>query len=339
MFDAPADVSFESFLETQSRRDVLRFITCGSVDDGKSTLIGRLLHDANQLFEDQLTRLKRDSRRYGTQDTDIDYALLVDGLAAEREQGITIDVAYRYFATEKRCFIVADTPGHEQYTRNMATGASTADLAVLLVDAWKGISLQTRRHSLILSMLGVHQIVLAINKMDLVGWSQNRFQAIVAEYEVYAKNLGFTHVVGIPISALSGDNVVHPDIAAPWYDGPTLLQHLESVRIEERDANAPFRFAVQWVNRRRSDFRGYAGLVFSGKVGVGDRVRMQRSGQATQVTRIVTFDGNLDEAFAGQSITLTLADEIDVSRGDVLTSPEAARLFTDRLSARLFWTG
>jgi sulfate adenylyltransferase subunit 1 len=339
MFDAPPNAAFESFLEAQSRRDVLRFITCGSVDDGKSTLIGRLLHDAKQLFEDQLTRLKRDSRRYGTQDGDIDYALLVDGLAAEREQGITIDVAYRYFATDKRCFIVADTPGHEQYTRNMATGASTADLAVLLVDARKGLSRQTRRHSLILSMLGVRKVVLAVNKMDLIGWSQNRFQAIVGEYEAYAERLGFSEIVGIPMSALSGDNVVDPGIAAPWYDGPTLLRHLESVPAAETDADAPFRFCVQWVNRRRNDFRGYAGLISSGKIRVGDRIRIQRSEQEAEIVGIITYDGDLDEAVAGQCVTLTLSDEIDVSRGDVLTSRDAERLFADRLSARLFWTG
>jgi sulfate adenylyltransferase subunit 1 len=339
MFDAPSDSSFETFLNAQSRRDVLRFITCGSVDDGKSTLIGRLLHDANQLFEDQLTRLKRDSRRYGTQDGDIDYALLVDGLAAEREQGITIDVAYRFFATDKRCFVVADTPGHEQYTRNMATGASTADLAILLVDARKGLSRQTRRHTLILSMLGVHKVVLAVNKMDLIGWSQNRFQGIVAEYETYADTLGFSEIVGIPISALNGDNVVHPGIAAPWYEGPSLLRYLESVPVTETAANAPFRFCVQWVNRRRSDFRGYAGFISSGKIRAGDRIRIQRSEQEVEVTRIATYDGDLDEAIAGQSVTLVLSDEIDLSRGDVLASLDAERLFADRLSARLFWTG
>jgi sulfate adenylyltransferase subunit 1 len=338
MFDAPSQ-AFESFLDAQSRRDVLRFITCGSVDDGKSTLIGRLLHDANQLFEDQLARLKRDSRQHGTQDGDIDYALLVDGLSAEREQGITIDVAYRFFATDRRCFIVADTPGHEQYTRNMATGASTADLAVLLVDARRGMSRQTRRHSLILSMLGVGNVVLAINKMDLIGWSQNRFDAIMAEYAAFAAHLGFSAIAAIPISALSGDNVVHPGIAASWYDGPTLLQHLESVPAAEADANAPFRFCVQWVNRRRSDFRGYAGLVSSGRIRRGDRMKIQRSEQEAEVTRLVTYDGDLNEAVAGQSVTLTLSEEIDVSRGDVLTSPDAARLFADRLSARLFWTG
>src|SRR3954453_1145129 len=339
MFDAPSDVSFESFIVAQSRVDVLRFIACGSVDDGKSTLIGRLLHDANQLFEDQLSRLKRDSRRYGTQDGDIDYALLVDGLTAEREQGITIDVAYRFFATDKRCFVVADTPGHEQYTRNMATGASTADLAVLLVDARRGLSRQTRRHSLILSMLGGRKIVLAINKMDLVGWSQNRFQAVIAEYDAYSKNLGFADIVGIPMSALSGDNVVHPGIAAPWYEGPTLLQHLEGVRLHEREANAPFRFAVQWVNRRRSDFRGYAGLISSGKIRVGDRVKLPRTEQESIIARIVTYDGDLDAAVAGQSITLTLTDDIDISRGDVLTSAGASPFFADRIAARLFWTG
>jgi sulfate adenylyltransferase subunit 1 len=339
MFDAPSAQAFESFVDAQSRRDVLRFITCGSVDDGKSTLIGRLLHDANQLFEDQLARLKRDSRRHGTQDGHIDYALLLDGLAAEREQGITIDVAYRFFATGKRCFIVADTPGHEQYTRNMATGASTADLAVLLVDARRGMSRQTRRHSLILSMLGVRKIVLAVNKMDLIGWSQNRFDAIMGEYAAFAINLGFIDVVAIPIAALSGDNVVHPAIATPWYEGPTLLQHLESVPAAESDVNAPFRFCVQWVNRRRSDFRGYAGLISSGRIRRGDRIKIQRSEQEAHVTRIITYDGDLDEAVAGQSVTLTLSEEIDISRGDVLTSLDAVRLFADRLSARLFWTG
>jgi sulfate adenylyltransferase subunit 1 len=339
MFDAPSDQGFESFLEAQARRDVLRFITCGSVDDGKSTLIGRLLHDASQLLEDQLTRLKRDSRRFGTQDGDIDYALLVDGLAAEREQGITIDVAYRFFATDKRCFVVADTPGHEQYTRNMATGASTADLAVLLVDARKGLSRQTRRHSLILSMLGVHKIVLAVNKMDLIGWSQNRFQAILAQYEAYASRLGFSQIIAIPISALSGDNVVHAGVAAPWYEGPTLLQHLESIAAGESDTSAPFRFPVQWVNRRRSDFRGYAGLISSGRIRVGESIRIQRFEQEAEVRRIVTYDGDLDEAVAGQSVTLVLSDEIDISRGDVLTSLDAERRFADRLSARLFWTG
>ena len=339
MFDAASNRTFESFLQAQSRRDVLRFITCGSVDDGKSTLIGRLLHDANQLFEDQLTRLKRESRRFGTQDGDIDYALLLDGLAAEREQGITIDVAYRFFPTDKRCFIVADTPGHEQYTRNMATGASSADLAILLVDARRGLSRQTRRHSLILSMLGVRKIVLAVNKMDLIGWSQNRFEAIVAEFDAYAASLGFSGITGIPISALSGDNVVHAGVAAPWYHGPSLLQHLEDVPATENDPNAPFRFPVQWVNRRRSDFRGYAGLISSGRIRVGQRIRMQRSEQEAEVTRIVTYDGDLDEALAGQSVTLVLSDEIDVSRGDVFTSLDAERVFADRLSARLFWTG
>jgi sulfate adenylyltransferase subunit 1 len=339
MLDAPPDQVFQSFLDAQSSRDLLRFITCGSVDDGKSTLIGRLLHDANQLFEDQLTRLKHDSRRFGTQDGNIDYALLVDGLAAEREQGITIDVAYRFFATDKRCFVVADTPGHEQYTRNMVTGASTADLAVLLVDARNGLSRQTRRHSLILSMLGVRKIVLAVNKMDLIGWAQNRFEAIVAEYQGYAEKLGLSEIVGIPMSALSGDNVVHPGIAAPWYEGPTLLQYLESVRLDRAGGDAHFRFSVQWINRRRSDFRGYAGLISTGNIRVGDRIKVQRSEQEVQVSRIVTYDGDLDEAVAGQSVTLTLSDEIDISRGDVLTSVDATTLHADRLVTRLFWTG
>jgi sulfate adenylyltransferase subunit 1 len=339
MFHADANPAFEDFLEAQSRRDVLRFITCGSVDDGKSTLIGRLLHDANQLFDDQLTRLKRDSRRFGTREGDIDYALLVDGLAAEREQGITIDVAYRFFATDKRCFIVADTPGHEQYTRNMATGASTADLAVLLVDARKGISRQTRRHSLLLSMLRVGKVVIAINKMDLVGWSQNRFQAIMSEYQAYALGLGFSEITGIPISALSGDNVVHQCVSASWYEGPSLLQHLESVRIDSKEVEAPFRLPVQWVNRRRSDFRGYVGLILSGKIRVGDRVKLPRTEQESIIARIVTYDGDLDAAVAGQSITLTLTDDIDISRGDVLTSAGASPFFADRIAARLFWTG
>ena len=283
MLHADANSAFEDFLEAQSRRDVLRFITCGSVDDGKSTLIGRLLHDANQLFDDQLTQLKRDSRRFGTREGGIDYALLVDGLAAEREQGITIDLAYRFFATDKRCFIVCDAPGHEQYTRNMATGASTADLAVLLVDARKGISRQTRRHSLLLSMLRVRKVVLAINKMDLVGWSQNRFQAIMSGYGAYVSGLGFKEITGIPISALSGDNVVHQCVAASWYEGPSLLQHLESVRIDSKELEAPFRLPLQWVNRRRSDFRGYAGLISSGKIRVGDRVKLQRTEQESTI--------------------------------------------------------
>src|SRR3954469_6260390 len=337
MFDAPSDVSFESFIVAQSRVDVLRFIACGSVDDGKSTLIGRLLHDANQLFEDQLSRLKRDSRRYGTQDGDIDYALLVDGLTAEREQGITIDVAYRFFATDKRCFIVADTPGHEQYTRNMATGASTADLAVLLVDARKGVTRQTRRHSLIVATLGIRHVVLAVNKMALVGWSQDAFEKIMADHAALAADLGFAGVTGIPLSALNGDNVVYPAAAAPWYAGPTLLAHLEKVEIDAGPAAQPFRMPVQWVNRPNADFRGFSGFVTSGSVRPGAKVRVMPSGKETAVARIVTSDGDLDEAVAGQSVTLTLADEIDVSRGDVLCAAAAPAQVGERFAARLFW--
>jgi sulfate adenylyltransferase large subunit len=332
-------LGLESFLAAHRAKDVLRFITCGSVDDGKSTLIGRLLHDTKQLFDDQLVALKVDSRKHGTQGGDIDYALLVDGLSAEREQGITIDVAYRFFSTDKRTFIVADTPGHEQYTRNMATGASTADLAILLVDARKGLSRQTRRHSLIVSMLGIRHVVLAINKMDLIGWSQDRYDAIMAEYLAFAEELGFAGIAGIPLSALNGDNVVEPAVAAPWYKGPTLLQELETASPHDTADSKPFRLPVQWVNRPDSSFRGYAGLIATGSVSVGERVRVAPSGAETTVARIVTYDGELERAVAGQSVTIALSDDVDVSRGDVIASAAAPPQAGMDVRARLFWTG
>jgi sulfate adenylyltransferase subunit 1 len=333
----PRSAGFEALLNRQQKKDVLRFITCGSVDDGKSTLIGRLLHDTKQLFDDQLAALERESRKNGSQRGTIDFALLLDGLAAEREQGITIDVAYRFFSTAKRTFIVADTPGHEQYTRNMATGASTADVAILLVDARKGPTQQTRRHSLIVSMLGIRRIVLAINKMDLVGWSQDRFDAIMVDYAPFATHLGFADVTGIPLSALNGDNVVHPAVAAPWYAGPTLLQVLEQIPVHERDRASAFRLPVQWVNRPNLDFRGYAGLIASGAISVGQRVRIFPSGRETSVARILTFDGDLPHAIAGQSVTLTLTDDVDVSRGDVIASVDEPPRVADRIDAQMFW--
>jgi sulfate adenylyltransferase subunit 1 len=336
---APKMFGPDSFLAAHSHKDVLRFITCGSVDDGKSTLIGRLLHDSKQLFDDQLIALRQDSRRSGTQREGIDFALLVDGLAAEREQGITIDVAYRFFSTDRRTFIVADTPGHEQYTRNMATGASTAELAVLLVDARKGLTRQTRRHSLLVAMLGIKRIVLAINKMDLVGWSQSAYQALMDEYLAFAAPLSFSEVVGIPLSALNGDNVVDPAVNAPWYGGPPLLRHLETVPCAADVTAGPFRMPVQWVNRSGADFRGYAGMVMGGSVGIGDVVRVLPAGDETIVTRIATFDGDLERAVRGQSVVITVADDVDISRGDVLAAPEHAPLVSHRIDARLFWIG
>lgn len=333
----PSGLALDAFLAAQGAKDVLRFITCGSVDDGKSTLIGRLLADAKQLFDDQVSALEAESRRAGTQGGAVDYALLVDGLQAEREQGITIDVAYRFFATERRTFIVADTPGHEQYTRNMATGASTAELAVLLVDARKGLTRQTRRHALLVSMLGLRRVVLAINKMDLVGWSEAAYDAVMREFAAFAAPLGFQDVAGIPLSAKEGDNVVHPSGAAPWYRGPTLLAHLESVPAGEEGAGVGLRLPVQRVVRPNHEFRGYAGLIAGGGVAVGDRVRVLPSGRVSRVARIVTFDGDLPHAVAGQSVTLTLADEVDASRGDVIAAADAPPLVSDRLSARLFW--
>ncbi|MDX3911061.1 MAG: sulfate adenylyltransferase subunit CysN [Sphingobium sp.] len=322
----------DAYLEKHQHKSLLRFITCGSVDDGKSTLIGRLLYDSKMIFEDQLAALEADSKRVGTQGQEIDFALLVDGLAAEREQGITIDVAYRFFATEKRKFIVADTPGHEQYTRNMVTGASTADLAVILIDARKGILTQTRRHSFLAQLIGIRNIVLAINKMDLVGYDQKIFDDIVTEYTDFAHSIGIDSFVPMPISGFKGDNITASSPNTPWYTGPSLIQHLEAVEIDNiSDQRKPFRMPVQWVNRPNLDFRGFSGLIATGSVKPGDSIRVLPSGKTSTVSRLVTLDGDLDEALAGQSVTICLADEIDCSRGDVIASsdnpPEAASQF------------
>jgi sulfate adenylyltransferase large subunit len=318
---------------------LLRFITCGSVDDGKSTLIGRLLYDSSMIADDQLEALDRDSKKFGTQGANLDFALLVDGLAAEREQGITIDVAYRYFKTDKRSFIVADTPGHEQYTRNMATGASTADLAVILVDARKGILPQTRRHSFIVSMLGVRDVIVAINKMDLVDYSQARFDEIVAAYREMAASLNFRTIMPMPISALAGDNITEASANTPWYKGAALLPYLESVDASGAElVDAPFRFPVQWVNRPNLDFRGFSGWIASGSVKVGDEVASMPSGRTSRIKRIVTMDGDLPRGVAGQSLTLVLEDEIDASRGDVLASAVNRPLTAAKVKARLLWT-
>jgi sulfate adenylyltransferase large subunit len=317
---------------------LLRFLTCGSVDDGKSTLIGRLLYECGAVFDDQLGALDRDSKKFGTQGDNLDFALLVDGLSAEREQGITIDVAYRYFATQKRSFIVADTPGHEQYTRNMATGASTADVAILLVDARKGVLTQTRRHAFIVSMLRVRHVVLAINKMDMVGFDQSVFDDIVREFTIAAKSLDLAAVTAIPVSARDGDNVARRSDRADWYLGPTLLEFLESVDASEAaTASAGFVMPVQWVNRPDLDFRGFAGTLAAGSVRPGDVVRVAPRGQASKIARIVTHDGDLEEASAGQAVTLTLRDEIDVSRGDVLVGEGANPKHGLKFGAHLFW--
>ncbi len=327
----------EAYLHQHEHKSLLRFITCGSVDDGKSTLIGRLLYDSKMIFEDQLAALEADSKKVGTQGGDIDFALLVDGLAAEREQGITIDVAYRYFSTDKRKFIVADTPGHEQYTRNMVTGASTADLAVILIDARKGVLVQTRRHSYLVSLLGIRKVVLAINKMDLVDYSKEVFERIVAEYTVFAERIGLTDIVAIPISGLKGDNIATPSDHTPWYHGPILMAYLETVDIEDSTQRQPFRLPVQWVNRPNLDFRGFAGTIASGSVRKGEKVRVLPSGRESKVTRIVTMDGDLDHAVAGQAITLTLADEVDISRGDIIAKPEALPGVADQFEATIIW--
>jgi bifunctional enzyme CysN/CysC len=320
-----------------TRKDLLRFLTCGSVDDGKSTLIGRLLHDCQQLYEDQVSTLARDSARHGTTGDELDYALLVDGLEAEREQGITIDVAYRYFSTERRSFIVADTPGHEQYTRNMATGASKADLAILLVDARKGILVQTRRHALICALLGLKHVVLAINKIDLVGFDPLVYERIVADYTHFAEPLGFASSVAIPISARHGDNVIRASAKTPWYAGPALLEHLETVDVA-RDAGAqPFRFPVQWVNRPNLDFRGYAGTVASGVIRAGDAIVVAGSGRTSRVRQIVTYDGPLEQAHAGDAVTIVLDDDVDVARGDLLATPLARPEVSDQFAAHVIW--
>ena len=317
--------------------DLLRFITCGSVDDGKSTLIGRLLYESDLVLDDQMVALTNDSKRVGTQGDDIDVALLLDGLQAEREQGITIDVAHRYFSTTRRSFIVADTPGHEQYTRNMVTGASTTDLAVVLIDARKGVLTQTRRHSLVVSLLGIHSIVLAVNKMDLVGFDESVFGTIEAEYRDIAGKFGVTDVVCIPVSALRGDNVVARSDSMPWYIGPTLLEHLETVEVPRPAADAAFRFPVQRINRPDAEFRGVAGTVVAGSVRVGDSIRVLPSGVDTTVARIVTMDGDLDEAIEGRAVTLVFADDVDTARGDLLVSPSEPAGVADQLQAHLVW--
>jgi len=336
--DALIASDIDAYLAAHEGKSLLRFITCGSVDDGKSTLIGRLLYDSRMIFEDQLEALEADSKRVGTQGGEIDFALLVDGLAAEREQGITIDVAYRFFATEKRKFIVADTPGHEQYTRNMVTGASTADLAVILVDARKGVLTQTRRHSYLAHLLGIREIVLAVNKMDLVGYDQATFDAIVAEYAGFAASIGIETFTAMPISGFRGDNIAAPSANTPWYAGPTLIAHLEGLPVDaERERERPFRLPVQWVNRPDLDFRGFSGQVASGVVRPGDRVRVLPSGKVTTVARVVTFDGDLAEGAAGQSLTLTLEDEVDCSRGDVIAAADDPPETADQFEATLVW--
>ncbi|WP_181174933.1 sulfate adenylyltransferase subunit CysN [Mesorhizobium sp. B2-8-9] len=333
---APTD-SIRDYMAAQEKKSLLRFLTCGSVDDGKSTLIGRLLSDTKQIFEDQLAALEKDSRKHGTTGDDIDFALLVDGLEAEREQGITIDVAYRFFATPKRKFIVADTPGHEQYTRNMATGASTADLAIVLIDARQGVLRQTRRHSIIASLLGIRHIVLAVNKIDLVGFDKTVFDRIVADYGEFAKELGFMSVAPIPMSARFGDNVTGRSERTPWYSGPSLIEHLETVSVDEAAVELPFRFPVQYVNRPNLDFRGFAGTIASGTVSEGDEVVVAKSGKASRVKRIVAQGGDLEQAVAGQAITLVLEDEVEVSRGNLLVSPAARPQVADQFAANIVW--
>ncbi|MDT8878320.1 sulfate adenylyltransferase subunit CysN [Halomonas saccharevitans] len=326
------------YLKSHEHKGLLCFITCGSVDDGKSTLIGRLLFESKLLFEDQLAAIEADSKKYGTQGTEIDFALLVDGLAAEREQGITIDVAYRFFSTDKRKFIVADTPGHEQYTRNMVNGASNADAAILMVDARHGILTQTRRHSFLMSLIGMRKVVVAINKMDLVDYSRARFEEIVEEYRAFAKQLGLENITFIPMSALKGDNVIEHGHHMPWYHGPTLMAYLETVEVDdERLQRDPFRLPVQWVNRPNLDFRGFTGMVTSGTVKPGDAIRVQPSGKTSTVSRIYTWDGDLDEAVAGQSITLLLNDEIDISRGDIISGVEQPSQTADQFETTLVW--
>ena len=331
------ETDIEGYLRAHEHKSLLRFITCGSVDDGKSTLIGRLLYDSKMIFEDQLAALEADSKKVGTQGGDLDFALLVDGLAAEREQGITIDVAYRFFSTVRRKFIVADTPGHEQYTRNMVTGASTADLAVILIDARKGVLTQTRRHSYIVSLLGIRKVVLAINKMDLVDYSREIFDTILSEYRDFARQIDLHDIVAIPVSGLKGDNITSPSEHTPWFHGPTLMGYLETVEIEDSLQHQPFRLPVQWVNRPNLDFRGFAGTIASGSVVPGQKLRVLPSARESRVARIVTFDGDLDRAVAGQSVTITLEDEIDVSRGDVLAGTDALPSVADQFETTIIW--
>ena len=336
--DALIAQDIDVYLESHRTKSLLRFITCGSVDDGKSTLIGRLLYDSKMIFQDQLAQLEADSRKVGTQGQDIDFALLVDGLAAEREQGITIDVAYRFFVTQKRKFIVADTPGHEQYTRNMVTGASTAQLAVILIDARKGVLAQTRRHSYLCHLLGIRNFVLAVNKMDLVGYDQDIFNAIVTDYTAFATGIGITDFTAIPMSGFRGDNIAaHSDNMA-WYSGPPLLAHLETMELDQdTEATQDFCMPVQWVNRPHSEFRGFSGRIAAGTIKPGDEVRILPSGKTSHVDRIVTFDGDLDAAGAGQSITLTLTDEVDCSRGQIITAAAAPLEVADQFETTLIW--
>ncbi len=328
----------ETYLEQHENKGMLRFITCGSVDDGKSTLIGRLLFDSKSLFEDQLDAITADSKKFGTQDNEPDLALLVDGLAAEREQGITIDVAYRYFNTDKRKFIVADTPGHEQYTRNMITGASTADVAILLVDARKGILTQTRRHAYLVSLVGIKNVVLAVNKMDLVKHSEETFNEIVESFSELSEQLNLEHTTAIPMSALNGDNIIEPSQNMSWYHGTTLLSYLETVKVDsDLSIDAPFRLPVQWVNRPNLDFRGFAGTIASGIVKTGDAVRIQPSGKTATIDRIVTQDGDIDSAIAGQAVTLTLKEEVDISRGDVISTTDTPASTANQFESTLVW--
>ncbi len=327
-----------AYLKQHEHKSLLRFITCGSVDDGKSTLIGRLLYESKMLFEDQLAALEADSKKVGTQGGDLDFALLVDGLAAEREQGITIDVAYRFFSTDRRKFIVADTPGHEQYTRNMVTGASTADLAIILVDARHGVQTQTRRHSFLVSLIGIKRVVVAINKMDLVGYSEATFRRILDDYRAFAAQLGLEDIVAIPMSALKGDNITSQSEQMGWYHGPTLMGYLETVEVDQkRRLKGPFRLPVQWVNRPNLDFRGFAGTIASGVIEPGAAIRVQPSGRTSTIKRIVTADGDLPRAIAGQSVTLVLEDEVDISRGDVISHKDTPAEVADQFEATLVW--
>ena len=332
-----ADTDLDLWLSQQTGKGLLRFLTCGSVDDGKSTLIGRLLYDSQLILDDQLASLRKESRNRMVGEEGIDFSLLVDGLAAEREQGITIDVAYRFFSTDKRKFIVADTPGHEQYTRNMATGASNADLGIVLIDARKGVLTQTRRHSFILSLIGVKHVVLAINKIDLVGYDADTFNAIESEYRSFAKDLGFETLVAIPVSALRGDNILKPSANMSWYRGPQLVPYLETIEVATDRTAKPMRFPVQWVNRPNLDFRGFSGTVASGIVRTGDDILVAASRKPAKITRIVTMDGDIQTAIAGQAVTLVLDREIDVSRGDVLTHPGETPEFSNQFQARMIW--
>ncbi|VAV94893.1 Sulfate adenylyltransferase subunit 1 / Adenylylsulfate kinase, partial [hydrothermal vent metagenome] len=339
MANAPltADDNVIDYLAAHERKGLMRFITCGSVDDGKSTLIGRLLYDSKLLYDDQLAALESDTKKHGTQGEKIDFALLVDGLAAEREQGITIDVAYRFFSTEKRKFIVADTPGHEQYTRNMATGASTADLAIILIDARRGVLTQTRRHSYIASLLGIRHVVVAVNKMDLVDYSENTFREIESAYRAFAEPLGFQSTAIMPLSALDGDNILTKSPHTPWYNGAALMPYLETVNLSAADETQPLRMPVQWVNRPDLDFRGFSGTIASGTVKPGDEIVVLPSAKRSRVARIVTMDGDLDKAGADMAVTLTLEDEIDISRGDIICAGKAPAEQTDQFAAHLLW--